>query len=67
MSKKELGLYELVMLVKPTTFDEGIREKIDFYRDFIKNKGLLAVPAAGSLGLLGYMKGNEDERGGSLY
>jgi small subunit ribosomal protein S6 len=27
------------MLVKPTTFDEGIREKIDFYRDFIKNKG----------------------------
>jgi hypothetical protein len=35
--------------------------------DFIKNKGLLAVPAAGSLGLLGYMKGNEDERGGSLY
>jgi hypothetical protein len=35
--------------------------------DFIHNKGLLAVPAAGSLGLLGYMKGNEDERGGSLY
>ena len=39
MSKKELELYELVLLLKFTTVDEATRERIDFYRDFIKNKG----------------------------
>jgi small subunit ribosomal protein S6 len=39
MAKKELELYELVLLLKCTTVEESTREKVDFYRDFIKDKG----------------------------
>ena len=39
MVKKELELYELVLLFKFTTVEETTREKINFYRDFIKDKG----------------------------
>ena len=39
MAKKELELYELVLLLKFTTVEESTREKIDFYKDFIKEKG----------------------------
>ena len=39
MQKKELELYELVLLLKFTTVEETTRERIDFYRDFIKDKG----------------------------
>ena len=39
MVKTELGLYELVLLMKFTTVDETTRERIDFYRDFITSKG----------------------------
>ena len=39
MNKKELELYELVLLLKFTTVEESTRERIDFYRDFIKEKG----------------------------
>jgi small subunit ribosomal protein S6 len=39
MSKKELELYELVLLLKFTTVEEATRERIEFYKDFIKNKG----------------------------
>tara|TARA_B100000475_G_C14919496_1_gene282577 strand:+ start:388 stop:711 length:324 start_codon:yes stop_codon:yes gene_type:complete len=39
MLKKELELYELVLLFKFTTVEGATREKIDFYRDFIKDKG----------------------------
>ena len=39
MKKKELELYELVLLFKFTTVDETTRERIEFYRDFIKEKG----------------------------
>jgi len=39
MLKKELELYELVLLLKFTTVEDTTRERIDFYRDFIKDKG----------------------------
>ena len=39
MSKKELELYELVILFKFTTVEETTKERIDFYKDFIKDKG----------------------------
>ena len=39
MIKKELGLYELVLLFKFTTVEEETTERIDFYRDFIKDRG----------------------------
>ena len=39
MSKKELELYELVLLLKFTTVEETTRERINFYKDFIKDKG----------------------------
>jgi|TARA_B100000768_G_scaffold34169_1_gene32703 small subunit ribosomal protein S6 len=39
MKKKELELYELVLLFKFTTVEDATRERVDFYRDFIKDKG----------------------------
>ena len=39
MVKKELELYELILLMKFTTVDEQTIERIDFYKDFIKDKG----------------------------
>lgn len=39
MRKKELGLYELVLLLKFTAVEEATRERVDFYRDFINDKG----------------------------
>ena len=39
MAKKELELYELVLLLKFTTVEESTRKKVDFYKDFIKDKG----------------------------
>jgi small subunit ribosomal protein S6 len=39
MVKKELALYELVFLMKFTTVEETTRERINFYRDFIADKG----------------------------
>tara|TARA_B110000483_G_C17812349_1_gene395619 strand:+ start:179 stop:502 length:324 start_codon:yes stop_codon:yes gene_type:complete len=39
MKKKELEFYELVLLFKFTTVEETTRERIEFYRDFIKEKG----------------------------
>tara|TARA_B100000475_G_scaffold90234_1_gene65172 strand:+ start:988 stop:1311 length:324 start_codon:yes stop_codon:yes gene_type:complete len=39
MRKKELELYELVLLLKFTAVEEATRERIDFYRDFLKEKG----------------------------
>mgnify|MGYP003955551789 CR=1 FL=1 len=39
MIKKELALYELVFLMKFTTVEETTRERINFYRDFIADKG----------------------------
>jgi len=39
MVKKELELYELVLLLKFTTVEDAIQEKINFYRDFIRDKG----------------------------
>ena len=39
MVKKELELYELVLLLKFTTVEETTRERIDFYRNFITEKG----------------------------
>ena len=39
MATKELELYELVLLLEFTTVEETTREKVDFYRDFIKDKG----------------------------
>jgi small subunit ribosomal protein S6 len=39
MQKKELELYELVLLLKFTTAEEVTRERLDFYKNFIKDKG----------------------------
>jgi len=39
MSKKELELYELVVLFKFTTVKDSTEERIDFYKNFIKDKG----------------------------
>ena len=39
MNKTELKLYELVLLLKFTTVEEATKERIDFYRDFIQEKG----------------------------
>ena len=39
MAKTELALYELVFLMKFTTVEETTRERINFYRDFIAEKG----------------------------
>ena len=43
MRKKELELYELVLLLKFTTVEDTTKERIDFYRDFIKDKGSNAI------------------------
>ena len=39
MQKKELELYELVLLLKFTTVEDTTRERLDFYKNFIKDKG----------------------------
>ena len=39
MSKKELELYELIVLFKFTTAENTTQERIDFYKNFIKDKG----------------------------
>ena len=39
MLKKELELYELVLLLKFTTVEEETRGRINFYKDFIVEKG----------------------------
>ena len=39
MNKKELELYELVLLLKFTTVEEMTQKRINFYRDFIQEKG----------------------------
>ena len=39
MVKKELKLYELVLLLKFTTAEEVTAERVNSYRDFIKEKG----------------------------
>ena len=39
MLKKELELYELVLFLKFTTVEEFAKERIDFYRDFITERG----------------------------
>ena len=43
MVKKELELYELVLLFKFTTVEDATRERIDFYTDFIKNRGTQVI------------------------
>ena len=39
MNKKELELYELVVLFKFTTSEDTTEERVNFYKDFIKDKG----------------------------
>ena len=39
MIKKELELYELILLLKFTTLEEVTQERISFYKDFIQEKG----------------------------
>jgi len=39
MLKKELGLYELVLFFKFTTVEEVTKERINFYKDFITERG----------------------------
>jgi len=39
MKKKELEFYELILLFKFVTDEETTQQKIDFYRDFLKDKG----------------------------
>ena len=39
MVKKELELYELVLLLKFTTVEGVTLEKINFYKNFIKDRG----------------------------
>ena len=39
MSKKELELYESVIIFKFTTVEEITQERIDFYKNFFKGKG----------------------------
>ena len=43
MKKKELELYELVLLFKFTTVEDAKRERVDFYRDFINDKGTQVI------------------------
>ena len=43
MLKKELELYELILLLKFTTVEDATRERIDFYTDFIKNRGTQVI------------------------
>ena len=43
MVKKELELYELVLLFKFTPVENATRERIDFYTDFIKNRGTQVI------------------------
>ena len=37
--KKELALYELVLLTKLPTVEQDLMGKIDYYRDFLIDKG----------------------------
>ena len=60
MIKKELGLYELVLLFKFTTVEEETTERIDFYRDFIKDRGTqVMVKSHGKKSLAYPIKGFE--------
>jgi|TARA_B100000683_G_C12349836_1_gene498428 ribosomal protein S6 len=61
MIKKELGLYELVLLFKFTTVEEETTERIDFYRDFIKDRGTqVMVKSHGKKSLAYPIKGFEN-------
>jgi ribosomal protein S6 len=60
MQKKELQLYELVLLMKFTTLEETTKERIEFYRDFIKEKGSqVMVKNNGKISLAYQIKGFE--------
>ena len=37
--KKELEIYELMLLLKPTLMEQNINEKIDYYKNFLTQKG----------------------------
>ena len=39
MMRKELGLYELVLFLKFTTVEEVTKERINFYKNFIAERG----------------------------
>ena len=37
--KKELGMYELILLLKFNSTEQNIAEKIDYYKKFLTEKG----------------------------
>ena len=39
VAKKELGLYELVLFLKFNAVEEVTKERIDFYKNFIAERG----------------------------
>ena len=39
VAKKELGLYELVLFLKFNTVEEVTKERINFYKNFIAERG----------------------------
>ena len=56
--KKELALYELVLLTKLTTAEQDLTEKIEYYRDFLIEKGCqVMVKNHGKLSLAYPIKG----------
>ena len=60
MLKKELGLYELVLFLKFTTVDEVTKERINFYKDFITERGSqVMVKNHGKKSLAYPIKGSE--------
>jgi len=54
MSKKELKLYESVIIFKFTTIEEITQERIDFYKNFFKGKGSQVMVKNNGKKLLAY-------------
>ena len=58
MNKKELELYELVVLFKFATSEDTTDERVNFYKDFIKDKGTqVMVKTSGKKSLAYPIKG----------
>jgi ribosomal protein S6 len=61
MIKKKLELYELILLFKFTTLEKKTRERIDFYKNFIVEKGSqVMVKTHGKKSLAYPIKGLEE-------
>ena len=57
MPKKELGLYELVLLLKFTTVEDTTRKKIDFYKIDVQGfESIIIENGSKTISIMGYRR-----------